>query len=244
MSSAASLPHPAEQADQQAEDAQYYRRVLHELIDMGVDLARDVHRQATAQAENPASTAVHAAVAFDRISRAVRRTVALARKVAEPLPTYKPAGQDRVAARRRILREVEDVIQRKADGADAEALQAELCERLDAPELEDDIGDRPVAEIIADICRDLGLAAMPGTRPWKRRTPQDIEALCACAAQPPGAGRAAQPGADQPQAPSPVVAQAVPRHDETWADPPSYSREASIELMQRLLHLTPRCRDP
>lgn len=40
MPSTATHPHPAGPADQQSEDAQYYRRVLRELIDMGTDLAR------------------------------------------------------------------------------------------------------------------------------------------------------------------------------------------------------------
>ena len=39
-------------------------------------------------------------------------------------------------------------------------LAAELQERLEQPELVDDIDRRPVPEIIADICRDLGLAGL------------------------------------------------------------------------------------
>jgi hypothetical protein len=35
----------ANAADQQAQDAQYLRRVLLELIGMGTDIARQVHRQ-------------------------------------------------------------------------------------------------------------------------------------------------------------------------------------------------------
>ena len=69
---------------------------------------------------------------------------------------------------------------------DPEALGNELLERLDAPDLEDDIAGRPVAAVIADICRDLGLASIPNARVWKRRTPGDVEALCARAAAPPG----------------------------------------------------------
>ncbi len=226
MPSAAAHLLPADQTDQQAEDAQYYRRVLHELIDMGVDLARGVHQQATVQAggedlgDGPgAPTVQDTAAAFDRISRAVRRTVALARKIAEPLPPRADTGQQRVAARRRILREVADVIQRRAEGVEAEAMHAELSERLDAPDLEDDIDGRPVAEIIADICRDLGLAAMPGTRPWKRRTPRDIEALCT---------RAAQPRA----VPSPAAVHAAPARAEIGAGPPPLPRDEGADLLR------------
>ncbi len=231
MSSAAAHLLPADQADQadqQAEDALYYRRVLHELIDMGIDLARAVHQHATAQADPAepadgpdATAALDAAAAFDRISRAVRRTVALARKVAEPLPPRAATGssRDRAAARRRIIREVEDVIQRTVSGAEAEALGAELSERLDAPDLEDEIDGRPVAEVIADICRDLGIAVTLGAHPWQRRTPRDIEALCASATQP----RAA---------PSSIVAHAAPDRTETGTDPPSPPRDAGADLLR------------
>ena len=90
-----------------------------------------------------------------------------------------PALEPRTAARRQILREVEDAIHRHAGAAEADALREELLDRLDSPELEDEVGDRPVAAIIAEICRDLGLAAPPGADPWKRRGPADVAVLCA-----------------------------------------------------------------
>jgi hypothetical protein len=84
--------------------------------------------------------------------------------------------------RRRIIRDVEDTIQRTTGPAEAETLHAELLDRLDAPDLDDDIENRPIGDVIADICRDLGLAALPGTHPWKRRTTEDLATLCARAA--------------------------------------------------------------
>jgi hypothetical protein len=208
--------------NQYAADAQYYRQALHELIDMGTGLARLLHQQATTQAhaapQDPGSQPapvpapdplISIAAAFDRIARAVRRSIALARSLADPVPPARDPAQHRAAARKRILRDVEDAIQRTAPGsghaasdhaapdgsgaddADAdeagdEALLAELHDRLDAPDLDDDISSRPVAEIITEICRDLGLAALPGAHPWKRRTPADLEQLCARAAAPSG----------------------------------------------------------
>ena len=87
---------------------------------------------------------------------------------------------------------MEDAIDRAAHlnrrPIDADALRAELHERLDAPELadalDDDIAARPVTEIITEICRDLGLGLddMPGTCPARRRTPADIATLDARAA--------------------------------------------------------------
>jgi len=231
MTSAASLPHTADPADLRAEDALYYRRVLHELIDMGTDLARAVHRQATA--EDGAAGPAAAAVAFDRLSRAVRRTVALARKVAEPVPVRVDAGQKRALARRQVIRAVEDEIQRTAE-VDAEALCAELHERLDGPELDDEIEGRPTAEVIAEICRDLGLLRWLGNHPWKRRRPGDVAALCK---------RAARPTGGQPAALPPGVVRCAQGDGETWRPQP-YTEEFVIELMHKLLEHGPPIRGP
>ena len=201
-------------------DTQGYRQVLHDLIHLGADLARCLHGQATAQAvqamahpaqqamsEQPAlapgapnpNALISLTVAFDRIARAVRRGILLARSLDEPIQPARDPAQARAATRRRIIREVEDAIQRTgrdaSDGRDGpEALQAELRDRLDAPDLDDDISLRPAAEIITEICRDLGLAALPGTHPWKRRTPEDIRQLCAAALSSAAHPTARQPG--------------------------------------------------
>ena len=227
MSAPATHATPPDDPGPHAADAHYYRHALHGLVDMGTDLARLLHAQARAQAGAPPITqpAPHAAApvpqaedaqpaptpstptalvslaaAFDQVARAVRRCIALARSLdAAPDP-----ARHRIAARKRILREVEDTIQRSApadgEGPDSvDGLNAELRDRLDAPDLDGDIGSRPVADIIQDICRDLGLGAAPGTRPFKRRTPADLARLHARAAAP---TRASQPGAS-PQAPLP-----------------------------------------
>ena len=184
-------------------DPHGHRAVLHTLIGMGADMARLLHAQAIHQAEAaraavpppptpampyqpPATTLVALAGAFDRISRAVRRCIALAGHLARPpAPTRDPA-RNRTAARKRILRQVEDTIHRTAhEGDRAEALNAELRERLDAPDLDWDLATRPIPDIIAELTRDLGLAPAPGgAHPWKRRTPDDIQDLCTRAAAP------------------------------------------------------------
>ncbi len=183
-------PTPTPQT-QQTEDAQFYRNTLHKLIDLASNIAQSLHDEATeklatyAPRRTPEETQA-LTLAFDRIARCIRRTILLAQHVTKPpRPELKP----REAARKRILREVEDAIQRDAPAKKAAALHTELLERLDAPELaeslDDDIAARPVDEIIADIIRDLGLAASPGTHPWQRRTPKDIATLNARAAAPP-----------------------------------------------------------
>lgn len=203
---------------QPAADPHSYRDVLHSLITMGTDLARLLHQQATAQAQAAPSAPgpqpvpsltpealITLTTAFDGIARTIRRSIALAGTLDRPrLPTRNPAHA-RTAARQRIIREVEDAIQRAShaaehawpeDGSDttvsAADLQAELRERLDAPDLDDDLTTRPVAEIITEIRRDLGLAAPSGTAPWKRRTPADLAVLRARAA---AASAPRQPGA-------------------------------------------------
>jgi len=184
----------------QAEDDQFYREILHGLIEVGAELVRHLPQQAAAQAQAPqqhpapqpapAPSSDAVAIAYDRISRAVRRCIALARSLNDPAHPPKHPAPDRTAARKRILRAVEDTLGRQ-DYDDSyrvcdptEVLHAELLDRMDAPDLDRDIANRPIDDIIKDILRDLGLAALPGTRPWKRRTPADIAELNARAAAP------------------------------------------------------------
>ncbi len=212
MSSSPALSEPADHASptpvsQRDEDAQYYRQVLHELIELGADLARTLHRQAAATpaaAPEPAPARAlqpDPSIAFERIARTIRRTIALARKLSDPTQPRPAAhaAERRTAARKQIIRAVEDSIQRDAHSSEAEALHAELYERLETMDLDDDLDTLPIAEIIAAIRRDLGIAAhLPGTHPWKRRRPADVRALCA---------RAAAPQTVQPRTPQPMIAQ-------------------------------------
>ena len=244
MSPTPSRPEPTDRATQRDEDAQYYRQVLHELIEIGTDIARIVHRQATAKpAEHgPESDGQPAAkpapapdptIAFDRIARTLRRTIALARKLTDPTPLRpaerraEHASERRLAARKQIIREVEDTIQRRSNGAEAENLHAEFYERLDDPDLDDDLDQRPVADIIKDICRDFGIEHFPGTHPWKRRTPQDVRDLCARAARPsiaqprPAQPRPAQPRPAQPGTALPRPFPAPPPRTRTSTGPPA-----------------------
>ena len=178
---------PTPDPGQQAEDAQYYRQVLHDVIGMATDLARTLHAQATTPprptpAQAPPNT-IEIAAAFDRIARAIRRSITLARHLNDPIKPAPDPAHHRAAARAQVIRTVEDRIHRAAhEGDRAESLTAELRDRLDGPDLDDDLATRPTPDIIAEICRDLGLAALPGTDPWKRRTPADIRMLCTRAA--------------------------------------------------------------
>jgi hypothetical protein len=194
-------------------------RMLRELAELGMQLARAMARQALAQAEAGAAEAPAAGgpgrgdpgLGFARVARAVRLTLALeartregsiARRNAVASEAEGPAAG--AAARIRALlapmvrgpREAEvrriarDIIEAEG-GERAEALMAELHERLDDDE---DYAepDRPVGEALARICRDLGL-----TPDWSRWADQDWAAEAA-AHRPPDAA-AAGPAKGWPQ---------------------------------------------
>ena len=125
---------------------------------------------------------------------------------------------------------MEDAIQRTPE-VDADALRAELCERLDGSELDEEIDGRPVGEIIADICRDLGFGRLLGNHPWKRRRPADVRELCASAARAPGSP------------PWPAPSGTAQGWGETWRSQP-YTEEIGAELAPQLRALAPRIRGP
>jgi hypothetical protein len=165
----------------QAADAPSHREaVLDALMDLGHELTRLVVDQAKAGLM-PAATA---AIAFERITRSIRRGVLVIHEVASPAKSI-----DRVAVRKRIIRTVEDTIEREADGPQAKILHREFLDRLDTLDRDADLSTRPVEDIIVEICHDLGIAAMPGMNMWKRRTPADLAQLQARAAKPPGVDR-------------------------------------------------------
>ncbi len=114
--------------DPHAAETQLYRQALHELIDIGADLARRLHAQATAQAaqqakakpmrlvtEAPPAPApspdalINLAAAFDLNASAVRRCIMLAQSLDEPPKPASDPAPDRTAARKRVLRAVEDI---------------------------------------------------------------------------------------------------------------------------------------
>ena len=217
---------------QPAAPAHPHRQALDDLVTMGTDLARLLHAQATRQAEAaqaavpphpmphaphepPATALLNLTTAFDRIARAVRRCIALARKLEEPVRATPDPARHRTAARKQVIRAVEDTIHRTAhEGDRAETLNAELRDRLDDPDLDWDLAHRPIPDIIAEIRRDLGLAAPPGDHAWRRRTPADIQDLQARAAVP---TKQSKPGAAPPGphvAPTPTQYPADPQPDD------------------------------
>ncbi len=163
------------------EDDAYYRAILHDLIDRGADLARQLHERSVKEPESDLT------IPFDRITRTIRRTIALARHIATNPPKARTATErtpiDRTQAREKIIRGVEDAIEaRRGPKTDTETLYNELHERLLDDGIERDLRNRPIQEIIEELARDLGVAHQSRAYIWKRRTPADIATLRARAA--------------------------------------------------------------
>jgi hypothetical protein len=167
--------------------AQLRFEVLGELTRIGMALARDVGREAAEPQGGPDAPPVDFAMQFSRISRAVRQTVALEAK----FDAERQARRDKAAAdlavetRLRGIRRkarVSDLVEWVLESeSDSERLTENLNERLE--DLDDcDFADRPLGEIVASICRDLGVTVdwtLWEDQPWA------AEALGAGGADPP-----------------------------------------------------------
>ena len=170
--------------DAPASDVAHYLDVLQHLAELGVGLAQAIHDQA-------GDDAAAAAEPFDRVTRSVRRCILLAQKLQEPAAAT-PA-QTLAVLRRKVLRSVEDSIDAVVLAEAAPRVRAELLDRLDSPDLDDDLAVRPIGEVIAEIRRDLGINVDAAVyTPGVRRTPDDVAALGRAAKR-----RAAPRGASQ-----------------------------------------------
>ena len=201
--------------------------------------------QSSAPAIQGTATLIPLAAAFDQIARAVRRSITLARSLDRPLPPTRDPAHHRTAARQRIIRDVEDRIGRATDpdacdtSATAADLHAELRDRLDAPDLDDDLATRPIPDIITEICRDLGLASPPNDTPWKRRTPADLAQLHARAAAP------SRPGAEAPRTtPQPAPPAHPPRPTITPQAPGPTRPGPAATILLHPTSIRPRWRPP
>jgi hypothetical protein len=151
---------------------------LGRLADMGMAMAAAITGRATAEEPGSGADLNHAAMDFARVSRAVRMTFALqSRLIAE----FKGGGVGRGAAgepddgpidvfwRDDIVdhevvqkRQVRGIVERLAEAAslDGEAVERLVCEageRLEDDRLYRDLATRPLGEIVALVCKDLGL---------------------------------------------------------------------------------------
>ncbi len=152
-------------ADLNRQDAMYFHELLLRLMHMGIDMAHIVARNVedeTSRHESAALKLPELVDAYVFLARCVRRTAGLGLKLTDPA---RKAGRNRVAVREQIIRRVEDALHRDGPAG---------------PEIEEDILDRPMAEIMIEICRDFGLGSLAGIDSYKRRSPEDIARLSAC----------------------------------------------------------------
>jgi len=181
MSAVAQTSAHADQTDapESAADASDWARallerqlwVLGQLAEGGLEIARAIERQATGSVEG---VRPDLPMAYARVARSVRMTLMLQSKVIEALRAMqskadqqaRSAQLQREFARPGLVRARKVRIARIvgriawADGQDHERvkrLAREAFERLEQDELYGDILSRPVSEIIALICKDMGL---------------------------------------------------------------------------------------
>ena len=209
-------PPPPASADEIAR-AEQRRAMLEELAEIGMDLARALHRRVTA--EEPVDDAADAAPAeapladygltFSRLSRAVRLTLAMEERLAAGLSPMKARAAEAQAKRAYYRGEtakgnVEETVTRVVeaeldlDAETLEGLRAEVEEWLDDDETFGDVADRPLGETVAWICRAMGL-----TPDWSRWDGESWAAEAAVAAACPGFAAANDDGpvgADAPEA--------------------------------------------
>jgi hypothetical protein len=191
--STTTLPPPETFADLHTQDALHFRDILVEFIDLGAVLIRGIVQQAQAHNAPPAPDAAPPSLspqdcnaAYASVTRSVRRSMLLAQKLTDPnaaRAAEMSAGR-RTAARKQIIRAVEDAIHQDALAAEAGDLQAELLERIETPEFDEELDQRPAPDIINDMRADFGILGPHSQDVWKRRTPEDIAILNERAAAP------------------------------------------------------------
>ena len=156
-----------------AEMAERHARVLAELSELGLTLARDLQARALV-AETP-EDAAGLANAFHRISRSVRQTLALEarlerdRKRAEREDFAEAQRQDRARVEKRsdqVRASVERLIWTEYEEDEAERLIDDLGDLLAEEALYDGFTADPVEAHIARICEDLGLPDPPLGGRW------------------------------------------------------------------------------
>jgi hypothetical protein len=142
------------------EMAERHGRVLAELAEFGLELARDL--KARALAAPAREDAEGLALAFHRVSRSVRLTLALESRLVRE---RQEAGKVRRAETARAVQarkaQVQAAVSRQVyderESDEAERLLDELDERLEEAALYDTFAEDPVEACIARIRADLGL---------------------------------------------------------------------------------------
>ena len=168
-----------------AEDAPALATSLAEAIEADRAAAAAAEMRQTVTARTNA-----VAAAYARISRAIRLTILLAERLDRGWARGGTSDDRHTMAKRQIARSVKDAIARETEGERADHLTSALTERLETLDTEHEFANRSAEEIIAMICRDLGLdpARMTIRSPVpnpNRATPASTAAPLTVAAQHP-----------------------------------------------------------
>jgi hypothetical protein len=147
-------------------------RLLQELAELGMDIARAVRAEAVEPAPAPEDDAAPSrfgadlGLVFARIARAVRQTLALEARVAadgrqaqerrQAEEVRRRAEQRRKDVRSYVAQAIEaEAAERKTPDHQVERLLDDLDERLD--DYEDALQEAPIGALVARICKDLGV---------------------------------------------------------------------------------------
>ena len=159
--------------------------MLDELAEIGMELARDLRRQAA----DPDHDGGDLGLKFARVARAVRQTLALQTRLeeAQALQVRETQARAAKATLERQLKardrryEASDVVERLMEAEnpdwDMEAFDTELADWL-ADQNRDTFLDAPLGEVVAAICRDLELSP-----DWSRWSDEAWAADAAAAAE-------------------------------------------------------------
>lgn len=184
-------------------------RLLDELAGYGCDIARAIaQRVQAADPAQPVAELQAAGMAYARVARAVRLTLMLKAKLADkpaPAGAEAKAGTDEAGRRNdpehmrkfRVERIIERVARARHPGDEdaVDRLMTEAGDRLDDDDLYGGVLERPISELLALICGDLGLPL-----DWSRLAEE------AWARQEIAAGQPGWPLADRAAHPSPRTA--------------------------------------
>jgi hypothetical protein len=222
-----------------AQDSQHYLKMLRELADSGMAMVRIVHQRVRQQTDeppiNPVTASRRPALSFDRLpvydaksecvreacdafdilSRAIRRTILLAEKLATA-PTIPPSlthaslthpSTHPNAAHPRIIRDAAkgdpangEHERQDTHAAEAEHLSPERLDRLERPGREDDLAPVPIAKFVDDVRREYASVELNFLQPGP---PQDTESPASALSAPtiarvPPPEAPASPSAHQP----------------------------------------------
>ena len=149
--------------DIDAERAEWRARTLRQLVAIGMDMARMLQDQARdLQGSDPGVVGADLSLRFHRISRSIRMSLALDAKLASGFQAEMKERKVAQLTERKAL--AKEAVSRQVDRDTPDRdLHRERSDRIEREDLED-FSDKPVSEIIAIICADLGIT--PDWQAW------------------------------------------------------------------------------